>query len=34
MISAMMSRTGLKKVMTHDEALKAVDWIEPANLVA
>lgn len=27
-ILALMSRTKMKKIMTHDEALKKVDWLE------
>ena len=32
-ILAMMRRAGSKKLMTHDEALKKVDWIEPVDPV-
>jgi uncharacterized protein len=31
---AMMSQTGQKKIMTHDEALKKVDWLETVDPVS
>ncbi|MDG6899294.1 MAG: hypothetical protein JRN44_03375 [Nitrososphaerota archaeon] len=33
-IGAMMSRTGLRETVTHDEALKGVYWIEPVDTAA
>ena len=30
---AMMDRTGEKRIMTHDEALKKVDWLRPIDPV-
>ncbi|QQG49277.1 MAG: type II toxin-antitoxin system VapC family toxin [archaeon] len=33
-ILALMSRAGVKKIMTHDEALKKVDWLEAFDPVA
>jgi predicted nucleic acid-binding protein len=32
-ILALMSRTGMKKIMTHDEALKKIDWLEAIDPV-
>jgi predicted nucleic acid-binding protein len=33
-ILAMLHRTGEKKLMTHDEALKKVDWLETSDPVS
>ncbi len=33
-ILAMMYRTGEKKIMTHDEALKKVDWLETSDPIS
>lgn len=33
-ILAMMSAAGVKKIMTHDEALKKVDWLQVIDPVA
>jgi predicted nucleic acid-binding protein len=33
-ILAMMSRAKLKTIMTHDEALKKVDWLEAVDPIA
>lgn len=33
-ILALMSRAGVKRIMTHDEALKKVDWLETTDPVA
>lgn len=30
-VLALMSRSGMKKIMTHDEALKKVDWVEATD---
>jgi len=32
-VLAMMSRAGVKKIMTHDAALKRVDWLEASDPV-
>jgi predicted nucleic acid-binding protein len=32
-VLAMMSRAGAKKIMTHDAALKKVDWLERTDPV-
>ncbi|MFI5421431.1 MAG: hypothetical protein ACHQ1H_10735 [Nitrososphaerales archaeon] len=33
-ILAMLHRTGEKKLMTHDEALKKVDWLKTTDPVS
>ena len=33
-ILALMSRAKIKKIMTHDEALKKVEWLEPVDPVS
>ena len=33
-ILALMSRAGVKRIMTHDEALKRVDWLEATDPIA
>ncbi len=33
-ILALMSRAGAKRIMTHDESLKKVDWLEAVDPVA
>jgi len=33
-VLALMSRAGVKRIMTHDEALKKVDWLEALDPVS
>lgn len=33
-ILALMKRAGVKRIMTHDESLKKVDWLEAIDPVA
>ena len=33
-VLALMNRAGVKRIMTHDEALKRIDWLEATDPVA